>query len=81
MFNTKLEVSTVFHSRGWLRPREHSNAEMSPHTMQHGLLHAEMKSSAGAQHFMLGDHSVIFSFRSCRKTLWAAKPALSLLDA
>lgn len=82
MFNTKLEVSAVFHSCGWLCPQELSNAEQaSLHTTQHKLLHAEKKSSAGALCFMLGDHSVIFRFRSCRKTLWAVQLALGLLSA
>lgn len=69
MFNNILPVSTVFHSCGWLCPQKHSEeGKVSLHNTPYWLVPAEEKSSTGAQCFMLWDHNVIFSCRSCRKT-------------
>lgn len=77
MFNNTLPVSAVFHSCGWLCPQKCTAEEkVSPCNTLCWLVDAEKKSSTGAQRFMLWDHNVIFSHRSCRKTLWAIKPAL-----
>lgn len=82
MFNNILPVSAVFHSCGWLCPQKNSEeGKVSLHNTPYWLVPAEEKSSTGAQRFMLWDHNVIFSRRSCRKTLWAVKPVLKLLDA
>lgn len=82
MFNNMLPVSAVFHSCGRLCPqRRTADENASPYNTPHWLAHAEEKSSTGAQRFVVWDHNVIFSRRSCRKALRAVKPALKLLHA